>query len=300
MSFYIILDTLQEIASNDKLQRLRWEYEAQNDLLPIPFTGCPYVVLGKREYYCHQGQDFNQNKKEMHRKQKNEALKQDHIYKASRKHTQPTKKMDCPVKFCFKKIYLFTSYKLTCNTKHNQEKVTQLLREDLKNSKEKNKVFGSLQYLVIFPNENDHKFNCTGEAATFIQPVDARVTEFIRKQIKEDCRVPKDMQSRTEYFVRETIFDGQKTKEIKRKTFVSSRKKIRNLILLVRNDTRYLKIDQENISHLKAQWKDYGDILFQPFRKDSVDHIDEVMLGKKTMFIISKIYTLRLIFADFS
>ena len=82
------------------------------------------------------------------------------------------------------------------------------MREDLKNSKEKKKkVFGSLQYLVIFPNENDHKFHYTGEAATYIQPVDARVTEFIRKQIREACRVPKDIQSRTKYFVRETIFD---------------------------------------------------------------------------------------------
>ena len=68
MSFYIILDTLEEIVSDEKLPRLRWQYEAQNDLLPIPFTGCPYVMLGKQEYYCHQGQDFNQNKKEMYRK----------------------------------------------------------------------------------------------------------------------------------------------------------------------------------------------------------------------------------------
>ena len=89
------------------------------------------------------------------------------------------------------------------------------------------------------------------------------------------------------------IFDGQKTKESKRQTFVASRKKIRNLILSVRNETRYSKIDQENISHLKAQWKDYGDILFQPFRKDSVDHVNEAILGKRAMFIISKICTLR-------
>ena len=74
MSFHIILATLQAIGSNDKLPRLRWEHEVQNDLLPIPFTGCPYVMLGKREYYCHQGQYFNQNKKEMYRKQKIEAL----------------------------------------------------------------------------------------------------------------------------------------------------------------------------------------------------------------------------------
>ena len=65
MPFYIILDTLEEIVSNDNLPRLRWEYEAQNDLLPNRFTGCPYVMLRKKEYCCHQGKHFNQNKKEM-------------------------------------------------------------------------------------------------------------------------------------------------------------------------------------------------------------------------------------------
>ena len=80
----------------------------------------------------------NKNKKEMYRKQKNKALKQNHICKGSSKHTEPTKKIDCPVKFCVKKINRFTTYRVTCNTKHNREKVTKLLREDLKNSREKN------------------------------------------------------------------------------------------------------------------------------------------------------------------
>ena len=51
------------------------------------------------------------------------------------------------------------------------------------------------------------------------------MTDFIRKQIREGCCVPKDIQSRTEYFVKETIFNGQKTKESKRRTFVPSREK---------------------------------------------------------------------------
>ena len=92
-------------------------------------------MLGKQEYYCHQGQDFNQNKTEMYRKQKNEALKQDHIYKGNRKHTQPTNKSDYPVKFCVKKIYRLTSYKAACNTKRNWAKINKLSREDLKTSK---------------------------------------------------------------------------------------------------------------------------------------------------------------------
>ena len=189
------------------------------------------------------------------------------------------------MKFCVKKIYRYTSYKVSIDTKNNREKINQNLGNDfetLKKNKKNCENLGSLQYLVIFPNENQHRFRYQGEAATVIQPVDSRVTDFIRKQIKEGCRVPKDIQSRTEYFVKETIFNGQKTKESKRRTFAPSRKKIRNLILSVRNETRYSKIDQENITHLKDKWMDYGDVLFEPFKKHIVMKEDETS-GKKAI-----------------
>ena len=132
------------------------------------------------------------------------------------------------MKFCVKTIYRYTSYKVGIDSKNNREKINRNLRNDIETRKKNKKNcenLGSLQYLVIFPNENQHRFHYQGEAATVIQPVDSRVTDFIRKQIKEGCRMPKDIQSRTEYFVKETIFNGQKTKESKRRKFVPSRKK---------------------------------------------------------------------------
>ena len=133
------------------------------------------------------------------------------------------------MKFCIKNIYRFTSYKVGIDTKNNREKINQNLRNDLDTLKKKKKNFenlGSLQYLVLFPNENQHRFHYQGEAATVVQPVDSRMNDFICKQIRETCRVPKNIQSRTEYFVKETIFNGQKTKGSKRRTFVPSRKKL--------------------------------------------------------------------------
>ena len=165
-----------------------------------------------------------------------------------------------------------------------EKKINRNLRnylETLNKNKKNCENLGSLQYLVIFSNENQHRFHYQGEAATVIQPVDSRVNDFIRKQIREGCRVPKDIHSRTEYFVKETIFNGQKTKESKRRTFVPSRKKIRNLILSVRNETRHSKIDQENITLLKDKWLDYGDVLFEPLKKHVVVKEDEIS-GKQT------------------
>ena len=52
------------------------------------------------------------------------------------------------------------------------------------------------------------------ETATYVHTDDARVAEFICKQIREVCRVSKDIKSRTEYFVRDAIFDGQRKPKV--------------------------------------------------------------------------------------
>ena len=205
------------------------------------------------------------------------------LYKKQKAHSA-NKKTGLSSEVLRQKNYRFTSYKVGIDTKNNREKINRNSRnylETLNKNKKNGKNLGSLQYLVIFPNENQHRFHYQGETATVIQPVDSKVNDFIRKQIREGCRVPKDIQSRTEYFVKETIFNGQKTKESKRRTFVPSRKKTKNLILSVRNETRYSKIDQENITLLKDKWLDYGDVLFEPFKKHVVVKEDEIS-GKQT------------------
>ena len=118
---------------------------------------------------------------------------------------------------------------------------------------------GTLQYLLIFLNEEGHKFHYTEEAASIIQPIDERVADYIRLQIRKGCKVPKDIQCRV---VKENIFGGLRVKEAQRNKFIPSRKKIRNLILSVRNETRYSKIDQDNIEHLKEQWMKNSDVFF--------------------------------------
>ena len=59
------------------------------------------------------------------------------------------------------------------------------------------------------------------------------------------------------------------------------RGKNRNLILSVRKEKRYSKIDQENITHLKDKWMDYGNVLFERFKKHLVVKEEEIS-GKQT------------------
>ena len=67
-------------------------------------------MLGKQEYFCHQGKDYNKGEKDKYIEKKIIALRQDHIFTKSSKYTQPIKKLECPVKLCVKK---FTGLHLT-------------------------------------------------------------------------------------------------------------------------------------------------------------------------------------------
>ena len=164
-----------------------------------------------------------------------------------------------------------SKYNLLNDTKNNREKMSKAVKSDILKSSKSGRLIddlGTLQYLVIFPNEEGHKFHYTGEAASIIQPIDERFANYIRVQIREGCKTPKDIQCRVAYFVKENIFGGLRVKEAQRNKFIPSRKKIRNLILSVRNETRYSKIDQDNIEHLKEQWMKYGDVFLTLYQQN--------------------------------
>ena len=166
------------------------------------------------------------------------------------------------MKFAVKKIFRFSKHNLQNVTKSNREKINKAVKADILKSSKSDlsiDVLGTLQYLAIFLNEEGHKFHYTIEAASIIQPIDERVADYIRLQIREGCKAPKDIQCRV---VKENIFGGLRVKEAQRNKFIPSRKKIRNLILSVRNETRYSKIDQDNIEHLKEQWMKNSDVFF--------------------------------------
>ena len=81
-----------------------------------------------------------------------------------------------------------------------------------------------------------------------------------------------------------------RVKEAQRNKFIPSRKKIRNLILSVRNEARYSKIGQDNIEHLKEQWMKNGDVFFEPYVKHNFE--EEQMDLSKGIFHIFYIFML--------
>ena len=83
-------------------------------------------MLGKQEYFCHQGRDYNKGKKDKYIEKKNVVLKQDHVFIKSRKHTQLTKRLGCPVKFYVKKITGLHPTKLVLTPKIIEKKLIEI------------------------------------------------------------------------------------------------------------------------------------------------------------------------------
>ena len=67
----MILVTLVDFVSKEKKINIRWEYNRIDELIKIPHTGIPFILLGRKQYQCHRGRDTNYKKKENCKKKKN-------------------------------------------------------------------------------------------------------------------------------------------------------------------------------------------------------------------------------------
>ena len=155
---------------------IRWEFCAAKDFLPIPFMGIPYITVGKQVFQCHQGKDYNINKKAQYELRK-EILNQATRYQIKSRNKGPSKKLDCPVLFACRKMYFFPEYPIEVDTKRSRAMVAAKLRSRLAEIKEEKcrctikqgdenvirpeeysdpTLPGRLQYLTRFPYSSEH------------------------------------------------------------------------------------------------------------------------------------------------
>ena len=102
------------------------------------------------------------------------------------------------------------------------------------------------EYIVTFP-KTKHPYHHTGIAAGVTEPLDPRVSDFIKKLIRSGCRRVKELESRAVDFVTDILFEGPSKPDRYRGRFFPERKKIRNLITYIKIENRFSKIDQENV-----------------------------------------------------
>ena len=156
------LGTLVDIAQREKIPPICWENHGKNDNFPIYFDGVPYIFLGNRDYQCHQGKDRNITKKRKYKEtRKDLARGVDHTqHIKTRKLSQPSKKLNCPVQFSVKKLYRFPEYKISKDTSWQRsstsKKIKLVLQQlSIKKATTVDKVPGYLEYVTKFPKGNN-------------------------------------------------------------------------------------------------------------------------------------------------
>ena len=133
-----------------------WENHRKNDNFPIRFDGVPYIFLGNRDYQCYQGRDRislkSKNTKKLVKILCVELIL--HNIK-TRKLSQRSKKLNCPVQFSVKKLYRFPEYKISKDTSWQRsstsKKIKLVLQQlSIKKAASDDKVPGYL-YVTKFP-----------------------------------------------------------------------------------------------------------------------------------------------------
>ena len=186
---YLIFSRKIQLQSDGRRTKL-------TDNLKIPFSGVPYILLAKRRYQFHQGEDTHKESKENYQAKRKEQQTSDHCFIRSKKLSQPTKKLDCPLVFTVKKLLPFPEYKVKKNTQRKGTKMAAKLKKEItalssakndlerftKDEENKNSIkpLGRLEYICKFPDPNGHENHHVGEAATISEPLDERVVEFLK------------------------------------------------------------------------------------------------------------------------
>ena len=311
------LQTYLSTINSVKDIKLLWQNIGRNDNTPIRFSGVPFVSLNKRSYTCHQGKDKNKktnDRRTAKRHEENVVQKRvsDHRVTKSRKHIQPSKKLNCPAQFTVKKLLYFPQFEIkgdasdfrkkeTCKklrsalwkckvTTNSSVSESMASEEDIDfispNKKQKvednHDVLVKLVFATKFPRLSDHSFHHLGQAAGIIEKVDTRVVEYIKKLARQGLRSKKEILSRTAEFVNTEIFKGESISLELRRRFKPDKKTICNIVASVRAETRYSKFDQENVMEMKRKWETDANVKFIP--KGSQPKLEELIEQLETDF----------------
>ena len=202
----MILVTLVDFVSKEKKFNICWGYNRIDDPLKIPHIGIPFIMLGRQQCQCHQGNDIYHKKKGNYKEKRTQNLVLT-IYLQNTENWYRIQKKGCLVAFNTKKLFTFPKYKIRRDTRYNRDKAAKSVKKILSSLEQpkgqREKVLDEeyhLSCLIQFP-KSKHCYNNTGKAAMIAESLDARATDFIEKLIRSGCRRVKELESRAMDFV---------------------------------------------------------------------------------------------------
>ena len=190
---------------------------------------------------------------------KNAKLITDHTFtKSIEKNGRSYKKGGCLLVCNTKNLFISLEYKTPQDTIYNRDKVAKSVKKilsSLEQSKgQKEKVLDEdyhLSYLIQLPKGKCCYHN-KGKAAEIAEPLDSGVTDFVKKLICSGCCRAKELESLPMDFVTGILFEDICSPNRYCGRFYPERRKIKNLIIYVKMETQFSKINQENFQHFVA------------------------------------------------
>ena len=91
------------------------------------------------------------------------------------------------------------------------------LKTGTKSEENKNSIqpLGRLEYVYKFPDPNGHENHHLDEAVTISEPLDERIVQFLKTQIRSGCKRIKELQMKTSIFVNGVIFTDEKSQNFR-------------------------------------------------------------------------------------
>ncbi|XP_061178455.1 uncharacterized protein LOC133187113 [Saccostrea echinata] len=199
--------------------------------------------MGKKVLECHQG--FDGDSKSNQRKIMR-SPESDHTFRRKRRLVQNTKKKGCPVKIKIRHVVKFLNYKVKDQHKPSRKFVPSV-KKDL------NDCTGELEFqhrfYVSFPPAEDHRNHLKGAASSILQPMDKRISNYIKKVVNEHgVTSTLKMKLLIEVFLKQSIFQNSPLPPKHNKRFWPSLKDIYNHMA-----TQFLKLRDSSFDQKEVQ-----------------------------------------------
>ncbi|XP_063963483.1 uncharacterized protein LOC129272614 isoform X1 [Lytechinus pictus] len=158
--------------------RLRWEYDEDQHPCKIPFTGVPFVAVGRKTMECHQGKDRNIRQKEKYAIQAEKLRESKSKSRKKQALLQRTKKVSCPATIIIIQITRLQDIKV----KENKEWTKRIASAEFRKMLAKgHKPQQRSEFYALFPKDEDHKGHpIKNEAAGLREPTIPEVVERVR------------------------------------------------------------------------------------------------------------------------
>ncbi|KAK6195731.1 hypothetical protein SNE40_001095 [Patella caerulea] len=146
----------------------------ENACPPIPFDGIPFIIIGKKILECHQGIDRDLKYKEKKKLERELLHKDDINFKKRKTRHLETKKKSCPAFIKIRHIVKFPDFMVNKDCK-KRERMT--ISTQIKEQLSQPTIKMQHQFIILLPDENDHKNHFKGEAL-HPEPIEKDVVEL--------------------------------------------------------------------------------------------------------------------------